>query len=300
MKYPVLFLDDDENWLTIYSHRLIQEHYTIESTSSLLVALERIQEFPFPVIISDLRLIGFGETGGFKLLDEARKKNRHTKVIIITAYGGAATTIANKAFEKGAFNYLTKPIDFKELDACILSAINYWEQEIEECISLGFLEIDYVSRLFSIPEKTIITKPEETPGSPGNKVFISYSQCDERTAHMIADILQKSGISIWYDKNQIGFGDSIVSKNNETIKNTRLMLVILSAEAAASQWITEEVDAMFHEYMKDKKKRIIPLITDDVEIPPLLAGKKALDLRNNPNEKITELIQLIKKEIDQD
>lgn len=296
MKYPVLLLDDDQNWLAIYSRRLLQKQYIIESTTSLLYALERLQKLPYPVIISDLRLIGFGNTGGFRLLEEAKKNNWYTKVIIITAYGGAATAIANQAFEKGAFNYLTKPVNFNELDDCITAAINYWEQEIEESISLGFLEMDYVSQLFDPPGMKTGLQPEKEINPDTARVFISYAHCDFEQVEMIARLLQKNGIPLWYDKDQIKIGDSLFSKINEGIQNSLIVLVILSKEAINSGW-TEEVKAMFHRYVNNKKIKIIPVIVDDVEIPPLLANKRVLDLRTNAGEKITELIDMIKRVI---
>jgi hypothetical protein len=70
-----------------------------------------------------------------------------------------------------------------------------------------------------------------------------------------------------------------------------------SAAASNSGWVNEEIDAMFHQYMQNKKIKIIPLLLDDVEVPPLLAGKKALDLKTNVNERIPELINMIKEEL---
>lgn len=139
MKPPVLLLDDDRKWLQICLARLPQTGYVLESTVSLPDALWRLENIPYPVVVCDLRLIGFGQRGGFKLLDRARDISEYTKVIIVTGYGGGATETARQAMEKGAFNYLTKPVDWAELDECIVMAIQCWRQEIEESVNLGFL-----------------------------------------------------------------------------------------------------------------------------------------------------------------
>ena len=196
MKFPVLFLDDDNNWLTLYSQNLDQANYSIESTTSLVYALERIKNFPYPVIISDLRLIGYGNTGGFRLLDKARKNNKFTKVIIITAYGGTGTAIAGKAIEKGAFRYFTKPVDFMELDECIKTAMLCWEQEIEECIGLGFLRMDYISQLFIMSNKLIDRRAGKETDIGITKVFMNYAPNDKMDAQMIANILENNGIPL--------------------------------------------------------------------------------------------------------
>jgi ActR/RegA family two-component response regulator len=139
MKPPVLLLDDDRKWLQICLARLPQAKYTLELTAALPDALERLAVTRHPVVVCDLRLIGMGDRGGFELLDSAKTISEFTKVIIVTAYGGAATDIAREAMEKGAITYLTKPLDFAELDECIAMAIQSWQQEVEEMVNLGFL-----------------------------------------------------------------------------------------------------------------------------------------------------------------
>jgi CheY-like chemotaxis protein len=138
MRLPVLLLDDDQDWLRVCLARLPQTGYALEPTVSLPDALERLASVRYPVVVCDLRLIGFGEQGGFRLLDKARTISKFTQVIIVTAYGGAATNIALKAMEKGASTYLTKPIDFLELDECVVMAIEAWRQKVEEVVNLGF------------------------------------------------------------------------------------------------------------------------------------------------------------------
>jgi ActR/RegA family two-component response regulator len=138
MRVPVLLLDDDRDWLKICLARLAQSRYALEPTTSLSCAIERLKAVRHPVVICDLRLVGFGERGGFKLLESAKTASKFTKVIVVTAFGGAATDIAREAWLKGAYNYLLKPLDFNELNECIARAIETWQQEIE-----GMVEFDY-------------------------------------------------------------------------------------------------------------------------------------------------------------
>jgi ActR/RegA family two-component response regulator len=138
MRVPVLLLDDDRDWLKICLARLPQGRYALEPTTSLSRAIERLRAVRHPVVICDLRLVGFGERGGFKLLENAKTASKFTKVIVVTAYGGAATDIAREAWLKGAYNYLLKPLDFDELDECVTRAVETWQQELE-----GMVEFDY-------------------------------------------------------------------------------------------------------------------------------------------------------------
>ena len=128
MRLPVLLLDDDRDWLQICVASLPQTSYALVPTGSLADALERLAAMRPPVAVCDLRLIGVGEQGGFELLDKAKTISRFTKVLIVTAFGGEATDIARQAWRKGAYNYLTKPLDFAELDECIVKAIQVWRR----------------------------------------------------------------------------------------------------------------------------------------------------------------------------
>ena len=140
MNPPVLLLDDNPKLLEIYRGKLRQHDYTLETTDSFGDALQRLEHIRHPVVVSDLRLIGIGDLGGFELLERKKIISEYTKVIIITAFGGAATSIAREAMIRGASSYFTRPLDFDELDEAIVMAIKAWRQEIEESINFGLFD----------------------------------------------------------------------------------------------------------------------------------------------------------------
>lgn len=74
-------------------------------------ALEIIKNENVDVIITDLRLDG--KNDGMKILEEAKKLNPKTEVILITAY--ATIDTCKRAIKKGACDYLVKPIDIDQL-----------------------------------------------------------------------------------------------------------------------------------------------------------------------------------------
>ena len=210
MKPPVLLLDDDQKWLQICHARLPQTAYTLEPTSSLSDALQRLEAIRYPVVVCDLRLIGIGKRGGFELLTRAKTISEYTKVIIVTAYGGAATDIAREAMERGAISYLTKPLDFAELDECIAMAIQSWRQEVEEMRNLGFLtdgpELAFLRGVeTAVPESTIepmLRIPGSAPGAEprvpvyedfllrtdGSKVEVLQSPAGQATGDFCLDL----------------------------------------------------------------------------------------------------------------
>jgi len=199
VKPPVLMLDDDRSWLQICVARLPQTDYALEPTAALPDALERLAAIRHPVVVCDLRLIGIGERGGFELLVRAKTISEFTKVIIVTAYGGAATDIAREAMEKGAITYLTKPLDFAELDRCITMAIRSWRQEVEEMKNLGFLadgpELAFLQAVeMPVHDRTGLVR--EQPQVPGATAVRDSSKRSARAAlrHILTERFDEEGL----------------------------------------------------------------------------------------------------------
>ena len=74
-------------------------------------ALEIVRDQRVDVIITDLKL--GGDIDGLTILEEARKQNSETEVILITAY--ATIDTCKEAIRQGAYDYLVKPIDIGQL-----------------------------------------------------------------------------------------------------------------------------------------------------------------------------------------
>ncbi|MDO5580388.1 MAG: sigma-54 dependent transcriptional regulator [Planctomycetia bacterium] len=81
-------------------------------------ALEKVHERFFDVVVTDLML----ETNesGLRVLEETKKEAPETEVIVMTAYSGIETAV--DAMRNGAFNYLQKPLDLKQLRTIVEKA----------------------------------------------------------------------------------------------------------------------------------------------------------------------------------
>ena len=53
------------------------------------------------------------DVDGMQILEEARRRSEHTKVILITAF--ATIEVAREAMAKGVFDFLAKPFKVSEL-----------------------------------------------------------------------------------------------------------------------------------------------------------------------------------------
>src|ERR671922_1402824 len=106
----ILVVDDDQGLLTLMKVRLEAAGYKAIVTEGAEQALGREQDDPYDMAIVDLKLNGMS---GIDLLEKLLQLYPHLPVIILTAHGSIASGV--EATKKGAYDYLTKPFDPKDL-----------------------------------------------------------------------------------------------------------------------------------------------------------------------------------------
>lgn len=102
----ILIIDDEPLQREILYTILSEEGYNVYSASSLGEASKFINEADPDIILTDLKL---GHENGMEILNEISHKPYPPSVIVITAFGTISSAV--EAIKKGAFDYLTKPID---------------------------------------------------------------------------------------------------------------------------------------------------------------------------------------------
>ncbi|HSF31749.1 MAG TPA: sigma-54 dependent transcriptional regulator [Candidatus Tectomicrobia bacterium] len=106
----ILVVDDDHGLLTLMRVRLEAAGYKAIVAEGAEQALSRDQDDPYDMAIIDLKLNGMN---GMTLLEKLLLLHPHLPVIILTAHGSIASAV--EATKKGAYDYLTKPFDPKDL-----------------------------------------------------------------------------------------------------------------------------------------------------------------------------------------
>ena len=106
----ILVVDDDRGLLTLMKLRLEAAGYKAIVAEGAAHALSQEQDEPSDVAIVDLKLNGIN---GIDLLEKLLRLHPHLPVIILTAHGSIASAV--EATKKGAYDYLTKPFDPKDL-----------------------------------------------------------------------------------------------------------------------------------------------------------------------------------------
>lgn len=109
-KGKVLLVDDEVNILKVLSAILKKNGYDVYTARTAEEAVDKITNLNSDVIITDYKLPGMS---GAELLDVLREKGCRIPVIMLTAYGTIEKAV--DAMRRGAFNYLTKPVNPDEL-----------------------------------------------------------------------------------------------------------------------------------------------------------------------------------------
>ena len=109
-KHNILVVDDDPAHRTMLRTLLAGWGYSISEADDGSAAIERVHERAFDLILMDIRMI---KVSGLQALDEIKSFNPSIPIIIMTAYSSVDTAV--QALKNGAYDYLTKPLDFDEL-----------------------------------------------------------------------------------------------------------------------------------------------------------------------------------------
>ena len=118
MRPSILIADDEPDVAELFRQRFRREArqgiYVLHFAASGAEALERLagEIKPEPmVMLSDINMPGMD---GLTLLDEVRKRFPDLPVMVVTAYGDDERR--RRAVELGAFEFLTKPVDYDRLN----------------------------------------------------------------------------------------------------------------------------------------------------------------------------------------
>ncbi len=106
----VLVVDDEDYIREVVRQALQSPGFEVEEAPDGQMALSMIRNFPYDVIITDLKLPGLA---GEALLEEAISLYPETVVIIMTGFGTIQSAV--EAMSKGAYWYLAKPFQLSDL-----------------------------------------------------------------------------------------------------------------------------------------------------------------------------------------
>jgi two-component system, cell cycle sensor histidine kinase and response regulator CckA len=121
-KRKLLVVDDEQLILRIISDIFSNEGYDVFTAINCDRALQLLKEVSFNIILSDIRM---PEKNGIDLLEKIREFNPDIPVILMTGFASLETAV--EAVKHGAYDYLTKPLDFNKLKSNIRHAAEKYD-----------------------------------------------------------------------------------------------------------------------------------------------------------------------------
>ncbi|MFA7280912.1 MAG: sigma-54 dependent transcriptional regulator [Sterolibacterium sp.] len=130
MKTRVLLVDDEEIVIRSCQRILGTDAFEIDTAQSGLIALKKIEEKPFDLVILDIMM---PQMDGMEVLQRVKEAHPDIEVIMVTGLSQIETAV--RCMKLGAFDYLPKPFDPDELKVVVGRALER-KQLLQENSSL--------------------------------------------------------------------------------------------------------------------------------------------------------------------
>jgi DNA-binding NtrC family response regulator len=114
-----LIVDDEPNICRTCAKILASLELEIHTALDGAAALALVEENPFDVVVTDLKMT---RLGGMEVLRRIKEKEPDTRVIVMTGYASVASAV--EVMKLGAFDYLPKPFTPEELRAVVSQALS--------------------------------------------------------------------------------------------------------------------------------------------------------------------------------
>jgi len=126
MKQKILIVDDQPNILKLLAYNVKKLGYDVLTATNGEECLELVENQKFSAVLLDIQMPGMG---GLDALQEIKEIDTTLPVIMITALDDITTAV--KAIKNGAYEYLTKPVDFEKLDIELKNAIEFHSLKLQ-------------------------------------------------------------------------------------------------------------------------------------------------------------------------
>src|SRR5210317_1479566 len=120
----LLLIDDEKDFVNILAKRLKRRSIDVKKTFSGAEAIQVLRGQEFDVAVLDLKMEAMD---GIEVLKMLKIMDPRLAVIMLTGHGSAEA--AEQGIKLGAFDYLTKPCELKELLEKIMAAYAHRKQD---------------------------------------------------------------------------------------------------------------------------------------------------------------------------
>ena len=220
---PRILIVDDEVEITEILADLLSEEYECLRAASAEEALAHLHESEFQLVISDITMPGMS---GLDMIPHVKALSPDTVVVMISGMQTVESAIG--ALRLGAFDYLMKPFDLRQVEAVVKRALEHhdlvvakqrYENHLEELVEQRTVELDkalnslegaYRSTLKALTA-ALETRDSETHGH--SERVVTYSLRLGREYGLSSEEMKSLEFgSLLHDIGKIGVPDSILRK----------------------------------------------------------------------------------------
>src|SRR5881396_1852555 len=159
----VLLVEAEEALRQAVAEQLADRGYQVEQAESGEVAIARLTDFAFDIIVTDLRLPGID---GSAVLEAAVERYPEIIAIVVTGYGTVKDAV--EAIKRGAWDFVNKPFQIEELLHVLDAALEQRRLKSENAYLRAQLEERYrfegivgksraMTRVFQLLETVAVT-----------------------------------------------------------------------------------------------------------------------------------------------
>jgi len=220
---PRILIVDDEIEITEILADLLSDHYECLKAGSAEEALSRLCQSEFHLVISDITMPGMSS---LEMIPHIKQLSPDTVVVMISGMQTVESAIG--ALRLGAFDYLMKPFDLRQVEAVVKRALEHhelvvgkqrYENHLEELVEQRTAELDralnslegaYRSTLQALTA-ALETRDSETHGH--SERVVTYSLRLGREYGLNSEEMKSLEFgSLLHDIGKIGVPDSILRK----------------------------------------------------------------------------------------
>ncbi len=220
---PRILIVDDEREITEILADLLSEDHECLKAGSAEQALDCLRAGEFHLVISDITMPGMS---GLEMIPYVKQLSPDTVVVMISGMQTVESAIG--ALRLGAFDYLMKPFDLRQVEAVVKRALEYhelvvakrrYENHLEELVEQRTVELDralnslegaYRSTLKALTA-ALETRDSETHGH--SERVVTYSLRLGREYGLNSEEMKSLEFgSLLHDIGKIGVPDSILRK----------------------------------------------------------------------------------------
>jgi two-component system response regulator AtoC len=122
----IVLIVDDEKHTRDGLRAALEDHYEVYVAGDAAGAMTTLDADPADVVITDLKI---GTDDGMELMEKILKRSAPPICIMMTAYGSVDTAV--EAMRRGAYDFVTKPVNIDRLEMLIRRALREREVQAE-------------------------------------------------------------------------------------------------------------------------------------------------------------------------